>query len=172
MADKLTFQPGFRQRTNGNYDDYFVNGQRLADTLRIGDFIPPFGWLDKAVESRFAEMLLRKTPSDLRKGRVPLFVCPECVDYGCGVGTCMIDREGDLIAWRDFGWETDYEDDLIQDNRDRDLVLQFDCHAYWQTLSRYLTSSEQDGTGQPATRPESDSEGSDKPQPESEGRSR
>ncbi len=32
--------------------------------------------------------------------------------------------------------------------------------------------SEQDGTGQPATRPESKSEGSDKPQPESEGRSR
>jgi len=31
--------------------------------------------------------------------------------------------------------------------------------------------SEQDGTGQPATRPESKSEGSDKPQPESEGRS-
>jgi hypothetical protein len=32
--------------------------------------------------------------------------------------------------------------------------------------------SEQGGTGQPATRPESKSEGSDKPQPESEGRSR
>jgi hypothetical protein len=31
---------------------------------------------------------------------------------------------------------------------------------------------EQDGTVQPATRPESKSEGSDKPQPESEGRSR
>jgi hypothetical protein len=33
-------------------------------------------------------------------------------------------------------------------------------------------NAEQDGTGQPATRPESKSEGSDKPQPESEGRSR
>jgi len=33
-------------------------------------------------------------------------------------------------------------------------------------------TSEQGGTGQPATRPESDSEGGDKPQPESEGRSR
>jgi len=32
--------------------------------------------------------------------------------------------------------------------------------------------AEQAGTGQPATRPESKSEGSDKPQPESEGRSR
>ncbi len=33
-------------------------------------------------------------------------------------------------------------------------------------------SGEQDGTGQPATRPELKSEGSDKPQPEAEGRSR
>jgi hypothetical protein len=32
--------------------------------------------------------------------------------------------------------------------------------------------AEQAGTGQPATRPESKSEGSDKPQPEAEGRSR
>ena len=32
--------------------------------------------------------------------------------------------------------------------------------------------TEQGGTGQPATRPKSDSEGSDKPQPEAEGRSR
>jgi hypothetical protein len=35
-----------------------------------------------------------------------------------------------------------------------------------------ITKGEQDGTGQPATRPESKSEGSDKPQPEAEGRSR
>ncbi len=34
------------------------------------------------------------------------------------------------------------------------------------------TQTEQDGTGQPATRPESKPEGSDKPQPEAEGRSR
>ena len=34
------------------------------------------------------------------------------------------------------------------------------------------TKAEQGGTGQPATRPESKSEGGDKPQPEAEGRSR
>jgi hypothetical protein len=34
------------------------------------------------------------------------------------------------------------------------------------------SNSEQDGAGQPATRPESKSDGSDNPQPESEGRSR
>jgi hypothetical protein len=38
--------------------------------------------------------------------------------------------------------------------------------------SRLIKQAEQGGTGQPATRPESTSEGGDKPQPEAEGRSR
>jgi len=37
---------------------------------------------------------------------------------------------------------------------------------------RRKANAQQDGAGQPATRPESDSEGGDKPEPESEGRSR
>jgi len=39
----------------------------------------------------------------------------------------------------------------------------------WQKAT---SKTEQDGTGQPATRPESKSKGSDKPQPHAEGRSR
>jgi len=39
-------------------------------------------------------------------------------------------------------------------------------------LAKAKKIAEQDGTGQPATRPESKSEGSDKPQPEEKGRSR
>ena len=42
----------------------------------------------------------------------------------------------------------------------------------WVTLAMLEKQwAEQDGTGQPATRPESKSEGGDKPQPEAEGRS-
>ena len=43
-----------------------------------------------------------------------------------------------------------------------------------QLMNSYLENQEahQDGTGQPATRPESKSKGSDKSQPEAEGRSR
>lgn len=50
--------------------------------------------------------------------------------------------------------------------------------AIWSELQIYrginllTTNTEQPGTGQPATRPGSKSEGSDKPQPEAEGRSR
>ena len=44
--------------------------------------------------------------------------------------------------------------------------------VYILSMQRSPIKSEQAGTGQPATRSESKSEGADKPQPESEGRSR
>ena len=42
----------------------------------------------------------------------------------------------------------------------------------WRNGDWIATKAEQAGAGQPATRPESDSKGGDKPQPEAEGRSR
>jgi hypothetical protein len=62
---------------------------------------------------------------------------------GSGEGTCVLVRR------------TDYSDELAR---------------FVSNLETRKT--EQDGTGQPATRPESKSEGSDKPQPEAEERSR
>ena len=53
-------------------------------------------------------------------------------------------------------------------------ILESKAVASGQLLSTRATkdSAEQAGTGQPATRSQSKSEGSDKPQPEAEGRSR
>ncbi len=51
-------------------------------------------------------------------------------------------------------------------------VIEGDKRTAIGTLSKIAPKGQQGGTGQPATRPESKSEGSDKPQPESEGRSR
>jgi len=57
----------------------------------------------------------------------------------------------------------------------RDACNQFLMLTDFRLPSRMVPAdlqSEQAGTGQPATRPESKSEGSGKPQPEAEGRSR
>ncbi len=50
-------------------------------------------------------------------------------------------------------------------------VTSFDTDSGAMVVQTNPTKREQDGAGQPATRPESDSEGSDKPQPEAGGRS-
>jgi hypothetical protein len=57
--------------------------------------------------------------------------------------------------------------EIESDNRKSKAVLK----AIFGTIDLY-NKSEQGGTGQPATRSQSKSEGSDKPQPEAEGRSR
>jgi hypothetical protein len=58
---------------------------------------------------------------------------------------------------------------LLKVGFDRVIVTQ--AHSRLTIIEEIHKKSEQVGTGQPATRPESKSEGSDKPQPESEGRS-
>ena len=135
MPDMLQLRSGFRSRTKCNYLDYYVNDVRLADTLRIGDFIPPLGWLSPEIDLHFRMMLLRKEPSDFKPDRVPLFVCPECVDYGCGVGTVRITREGDAIVWSDFRWERDYDDEIHQSDNEKRLRFSFDAGEYFRALN-------------------------------------
>lgn len=124
-----------RERTRCSYWDYYVDDRRLSDILNVGDFIPPFGWLGSDAELHFLSMLLRKTPGDLVGGRTPLFVCPECADYGCGVVSCVIERTDDGIIWRDFGMQNDYDDDVRIDDKNRYRSFAFAPSAYYQTFS-------------------------------------
>jgi DNA-binding transcriptional regulator of glucitol operon len=78
----------------------------------------------------------------------------------------------------EFAFEGDQKGAFVVDGV-RTLILREDLQKKIEILENRLVAiynphkeAEQDGTGQPATRPESKSEGSDKPQPESEGRSR
>jgi hypothetical protein len=91
----------------------------------------------------------------------------------------VLDPEGKLI-WKEEG--TAYAGVKIALSN----ANEFGMHKIWLTRDDHGASKtflisghflqekeiEQGGTGQPATRPESKSEGSDKPQPEAEGRSR
>jgi hypothetical protein len=67
------------------------------------------------------------------------------------------------------------EDDLAKAYRaavDREAAKDEDLAKALATVKSATKNAQQDGTGQPATRSQSKSEGSDKPQPEAEGRSR
>jgi hypothetical protein len=141
MTATLELRPGYRQRTHCPYWDYYVDGKRLADTFSIGDFIPPLGWLDSRTEKHFVEMLLRKSDGDLPRKRVPLFVCPECVDYGCGVFSCVIERSPSGIEWREFGMQTGYDDEIHSDDLDASAVLTFDPTQYYNALRARLTAA-------------------------------
>jgi hypothetical protein len=51
---------------------------------------------------RSIEQLLLQNASPLRNGRVPIYVCAECGDAGCGVLSAEIVREDEAIVWRNF----------------------------------------------------------------------
>lgn len=141
--NELTFvaveRAGGGGRSHVVYWNYLIDGRSLRDWLRVGDFIPPLGWLKPDAEQRFRLMLLLKQASDTHSGRVPLFVCAECADYGCGVLTAVVEKAGDQVIWHTFGMENDYEDGvhLLADHHQHRFV--FGQTEYWQAISTLST---------------------------------
>ena len=131
----LQLRLGTRERNRCSYWDYYVDDRRLAEVLKVGDFIPPIGWLGSQIELPFLSMLLRKSSGELSGNRTPLFVCPECADYGCGVLSCIIERTDQGIVWRDFEMQNDYDDEVIIDGRDRRQIFTFDPADYHRVFS-------------------------------------
>jgi len=76
-------------------------------------------------------MLLR--PSELPTGRCPIFICPECGDFGCGAVTAVIERDQTGYRWRDFVLESDYEDHPVAEYNDVG-PFSFDATDYEPTL--------------------------------------
>lgn len=46
--------------------------------------------------------------------RLPLYLCPECGDLGCGALTCDAVRVGDKVVWSRFGFENGYDDAMSE----------------------------------------------------------
>jgi hypothetical protein len=53
--------------------------------------------------------LLGRVPSTLESGRVPVLVCEECGDIGCGAVAVRILHEEGCVRWTDWSYENGYE---------------------------------------------------------------
>ena len=94
--------------TERNYLDFAVDERPLSEALG-GDLASCLGWLDPVENNEAVRRLLLEGPADLPSGRRSLYVCPECGDLGCGAISLVVERAGDKIVWRDFGYENNYE---------------------------------------------------------------
>jgi hypothetical protein len=92
----------------------------------------------------------------------------EATAHGVRLSYCPTINMMDPKVWNKFEmdkhWTTRKREGLARDFASA-------TEKAWASANA-IEQAEQAGTGQPATRPESKSEGSDKPQPEAEGRSR
>src|SRR5215510_7419993 len=95
-------------RTQRDYLDFIVDGQPLSEL--VGDYVSCLGWLVSEENTKAVRRLLLKEPPDLPNDRNALYICPECADLGCGALSLVVERVGDNIIWRDFGFENDYDD--------------------------------------------------------------
>ena len=138
--DHLSFVDAKRQggggRTERHFYDFAINDRPLAEIVKPGDFIGPFGWLGTEIERQYFCRLLLREPSELDSGRVPLFICPECADLGCGCLTVRIVKYDDCFTWTEFGYENNYEEGIVEAYPNiRDFAFQ--KTEYYDALNRF-----------------------------------
>jgi hypothetical protein len=122
-------------RTERRYLDFLVDGVSLYDQLRVGDQVTPLGCWVPDSERDYIQQLLAAS------GRVPLYVCAECGDLGCGAITALAERTSDGFVWRDFAFENNYDASIIDVESYRAVgPFVFNKTEYWRVLSERVTS--------------------------------
>ncbi|MEU9691997.1 hypothetical protein [Amycolatopsis japonica] len=91
--------------------DWTIDGVALRSMVPAEQRTPLFldddRWREAAVETLCR--LLGRLPGDFDDGRVALLMCPLCADLGCGAYSVEVVFGDDVVEWRAFGWQTDYE---------------------------------------------------------------
>jgi hypothetical protein len=119
---------GNTRRPRREYLDFIVDGESLGVKLASilgGANLPadrvPVLVLDWPIGFPAEDYgrLAGELPASLPDGRVPLYICPECGDLGCGGVTAVVERTADTVVWREFGYQNDYEpfdqDEVLKD---------------------------------------------------------
>lgn len=69
------------------------------------DVISCLGWSFPHIQNdEISKLLLRNKP-DFKGKRYAIYVCPLCGDLGCGAVSMKIERDSNIIIWKDFGFE-------------------------------------------------------------------
>jgi hypothetical protein len=58
---------------------------------------------------------------------------------GCGAITAVVERQGETITWKAFGYENTYEDKIVLDAYSTVGPFTFDATAYEHTLAQALS---------------------------------
>ena len=91
----------------GRFLDFVVSGRSLFMEMRRRgyDLVPRLSGKLVPLDVEARDLLLLEREGDTESGRVALYVCAGCGDYGCGVVSAMISRIDSDIQWSDFVWE-------------------------------------------------------------------
>ncbi len=102
MPNILQLREAIAPEGKFSYQDYYINGRRLADRFDTGGSLPPLGWFTPEVDLHSRRVLLLDEEFEHDPERLPIFVCHWCGDYLCGYVSALVTRQGDQVIWSDF----------------------------------------------------------------------
>lgn len=119
----------------GRFVDFLIDGKSLRFRLEehVGNRATRLGSKMQPIESSFRDELLLLAQGGLSSGRVPLYICPLCGDYGCGVVSVRVRRQDGDYVWQDFAVEDD--DGRYEFIIERIGPFRFEQSAYKRALS-------------------------------------
>ena len=94
------------RRTRSQYLDFHVDGLPLERHAPVaGGLLTELNraWLH-AVDGS-VDALIGRAPHDRLRGRVPLLVCPECGELGCGALAARIGVDLTTVRWSHWTWQ-------------------------------------------------------------------
>ena len=125
--------------------DLEIDGQSLFRNFRERGFdvISCLGWGPASEQAKAVARLLLRAPADLPCERRSLYVCHIDGDIACGAVTLKIDNEGDTVAWRNFGFENNYDAESLDLNTLSDVgPFVFNRVQYTSAIEQALEQSE------------------------------
>lgn len=127
-------------QTRRDFLDFIVDDQPLSEL--VGDQISCLGWLVPEETAKAIGRLLLNEAADLSNNRRTLYICPECGDIGCGAVSLVIERIGDNIIWRDFGYENNYDGILHTEGFKEVGPFTFDSTDYAEAIRKALITTD------------------------------
>lgn len=123
-------------QTPRRFLDFVIDGQSLYE--KLGDVISPLGWLSAEETRKVVNRFLHKEAPDFPNDRTSIYVCPECGDLDCGAVSAVIERVGDDIIWRDFGYQNTYDDTIHFEDTEDVGPFTFNATEYYNEITKAL----------------------------------
>lgn len=125
--------------TERSYLDFVIDGVSLRRQLKPLDRVTGLGWWGAEAERRYIDQLLIRVPGESPTGRVPIYICAECGELGCGAITGVVERTSGSFVWRDFVFESGGDLAVVDASSYQGVgPFLFNKHEYWQLLSGRL----------------------------------
>lgn len=94
---------------NMKFADLIIDGRSLYQMLKKYDLVPCLGWGSEDNQRQMIDYFLLKQPHPYMYFRYPIMVCPWFGDEDCGFISVFIEREEDIVIWKNFKLEPEYK---------------------------------------------------------------